>query len=121
MRFESIPAMGRPRREKRTAVNARAEKPFYFLTCLRMMNLGFGFCGNKRSHVNIFAADTILFLFVEAAMLHEYKGKWPILGERVYIAEGVQIIGDVVIGDHSSVWFNSVIRGDVNYVRIGKH
>jgi carbonic anhydrase/acetyltransferase-like protein (isoleucine patch superfamily) len=54
-------------------------------------------------------------------MLHEYKGKWPKLGERVYIAEGVQIIGDVEIGDHSSIWYNSVIRGDVHYVRIGKH
>ncbi len=54
-------------------------------------------------------------------MLHEYKGKWPKLGERVYIAEGAQIVGDVEIGDHSSVWYNSVVRGDVNYVRIGKH
>ena len=54
-------------------------------------------------------------------MLHEYKGKWPKLGERVFIAEGAQIVGDVEIGDHSSVWFNCVIRGDVHYVRIGKH
>ena len=54
-------------------------------------------------------------------MLHEYKGKWPKLGERVYIAEGAQIVGDVEIGDHSSVWFNSVLRGDVHYVRIGKY
>ena len=54
-------------------------------------------------------------------MLHHYKGKLPRLGERVYIAEGAQIIGDVEIGDHSSVWYNSVIRGDVYYVRIGKH
>ena len=54
-------------------------------------------------------------------MLHHYKGKWPKLGERVYIAEGAQIIGDVEIGDHSSIWYNTVIRGDVYYVRIGKH
>src|SRR5438552_17032749 len=54
-------------------------------------------------------------------MLHHYKGKWPKLGERVYIAEGAQIIGDVEIGDHSSIWFNTVIRGDVYYVRIGKY
>ena len=32
-------------------------------------------------------------------MLHEYKGKWPKMGERVYIAEGAQIVGDVEIGD----------------------
>jgi carbonic anhydrase/acetyltransferase-like protein (isoleucine patch superfamily) len=54
-------------------------------------------------------------------MLLEYKGKSPRLGERVFIAEGVQIIGDVEIGDHSSVWFNSVVRGDVDYIRIGTH
>ena len=54
-------------------------------------------------------------------MLHEYRGKWPKLGERVYIAEGAQIVGDVEIGDHSSIWYNCVVRGDVNYVRIGKY
>jgi carbonic anhydrase/acetyltransferase-like protein (isoleucine patch superfamily) len=54
-------------------------------------------------------------------MLLEYKGKLPKLGERVYIAEGAILVGDVVIGDHSSVWFNSVVRGDVNYIRIGSH
>ena len=54
-------------------------------------------------------------------MLLGYKGKLPRLGERVFIAEGAMIVGDVEIGDHSSVWFNSVIRGDVNYIRIGKH
>ena len=54
-------------------------------------------------------------------MLHEYKGKWPKLGERVYIAEGAQIVGDVVIGDHSSVWYNCVVRGDVHYIRIGNY
>ena len=58
---------------------------------------------------------------VESFMLHHYKGKWPKLGERVYIAEGAQIIGDVEIGDHSSIWYNTVIRGDVYYVRIGHH
>ncbi|HLQ78922.1 MAG TPA: gamma carbonic anhydrase family protein [Terriglobia bacterium] len=54
-------------------------------------------------------------------MLLEYKGKRPKLGERVFIAEGAVIVGDVEIGDHSSVWFNSVVRGDVDRIRIGKH
>ena len=54
-------------------------------------------------------------------MLLEYKGKWPKLGERVFIAEGAMIVGDVEIGDHSSVWFNSVVRGDVDIIRIGTH
>jgi carbonic anhydrase/acetyltransferase-like protein (isoleucine patch superfamily) len=54
-------------------------------------------------------------------VLVEYKGKLPKLGERVFIAGGAYIIGDVEIGDHSSVWFNSVVRGDVDYIRIGRH
>ena len=54
-------------------------------------------------------------------MLLDYKGKLPKLGERVFVADGAKIIGDVEIGDHSSVWFNAVIRGDVHYIRIGKH
>lgn len=54
-------------------------------------------------------------------MLHEYKGTRPKLGARVFIAEGAQIVGDVEIGDHSSVWYNCVIRGDVDVVRIGRH
>jgi carbonic anhydrase/acetyltransferase-like protein (isoleucine patch superfamily) len=54
-------------------------------------------------------------------MLLDYKGKLPKLGERVFIADGAIIVGDVEIGDHSSVWFNAVIRGDVHYIRIGKH
>src|SRR5678815_576590 len=54
-------------------------------------------------------------------MLLEYKGKRPVLGARVFIAEGAIIVGDVVIGDHSSVWFNSVVRGDVDIIRIGAH
>ena len=54
-------------------------------------------------------------------MLHEYKGNVPKLGEGVYIAPGAHVVGDVVIGDHSSIWFNTVVRGDVDYVRIGSH
>jgi carbonic anhydrase/acetyltransferase-like protein (isoleucine patch superfamily) len=38
----------------------------------------------------------------------------------VFLADGVQIVGDVEIGEDSSVWFNSVIRGDVHWIRIGK-
>jgi carbonic anhydrase/acetyltransferase-like protein (isoleucine patch superfamily) len=54
-------------------------------------------------------------------MLLEYKGKWPKVGERVFTGEDAIIVGDVEIGDHSSVWFNAVVRGDVDIIRIGKH
>lgn len=49
-----------------------------------------------------------------------YKGIAPKIDPSVFIAEGVHIIGDVEIARDSSVWFNTVIRGDVNYIRIGE-
>ena len=54
------------------------------------------------------------------ASLIEFKGKKPILGERVFIAEGATVIGDVEIGDDSSVFYNTVIRADLAEIRIGK-
>ena len=49
-----------------------------------------------------------------------YKGITPKIDPSVFIADGVYIIGDVEIGKDSSVWFNTVIRGDVNFIRIGE-
>jgi len=46
-------------------------------------------------------------------------GKFPKLGKNVFLASGVKIIGDVEIGENSNVWYNTVIRGDVHYIRIG--
>jgi carbonic anhydrase/acetyltransferase-like protein (isoleucine patch superfamily) len=45
----------------------------------------------------------------------------PQLGAGVYIARGAVVLGDVRIGDHSSVWYNAVVRGDINYISIGHH
>lgn len=53
------------------------------------------------------------------AVIREYAGKVPRLGERVYLAETAAIIGDVVLGNDVSVWYNSVVRGDCHYIRIG--
>ncbi len=52
-------------------------------------------------------------------MIRQYKGKSPEIDSSAYIDESAHIIGDVVIGEESSVWFNATIRGDVNYIRIG--
>ncbi|UZJ42714.1 gamma carbonic anhydrase family protein [Prosthecochloris sp. SCSIO W1101] len=49
-----------------------------------------------------------------------YKGRYPDLHESVFLADGARIIGDVTIGAHSSVWFNTVIRGDVCPIRVGE-
>lgn len=52
--------------------------------------------------------------------LIEYKGKRPVLGQRVFVAEGARLIGDVEIGEDSSVFYNAVIRADLAEIRIGK-
>ncbi len=49
-----------------------------------------------------------------------YKGITPKIDPTVFLADGVHIIGDVEIGKDSSIWYNTVIRGDVNYIRIGE-
>ncbi|RUM61683.1 MAG: gamma carbonic anhydrase family protein [Persephonella sp.] len=54
------------------------------------------------------------------AIIKSYKGKYPKIGKNVFIAENAVIIGDVEIGDDCSIWYNTVIRGDVNYIRIGE-
>jgi len=53
-------------------------------------------------------------------ILPAYRGISPKLDASVYIAGGAWVIGDVEIGAGSSVWFNAVVRGDVNEARIGK-
>ncbi|MEI7024531.1 gamma carbonic anhydrase family protein [Paenibacillus sp. y28] len=52
-------------------------------------------------------------------MLHHYAQFFPRLHTGVYTAAGAQIIGDVSIGEQSSVWFNAVLRGDLAPIRIG--
>lgn len=47
------------------------------------------------------------------------KNIFPIIGENCFLSENSTIVGDVVMGNNCSVWFNAVIRGDVNYIRIG--
>lgn len=54
------------------------------------------------------------------ASILTYHGITPKIHETVFLTEGVRIIGDVEIGEDSSVWYNSVIRGDVHFIRIGK-
>jgi carbonic anhydrase/acetyltransferase-like protein (isoleucine patch superfamily) len=53
------------------------------------------------------------------ALIKSVRGFTPQIGENVYLAENATIIGDVVIGRDSSIWFNTVLRGDVNSIRIG--
>lgn len=49
------------------------------------------------------------------------KDKLPQIGNDCFIAPNSTLVGDVELGDHCSVWFNAVIRGDVNYIKIGNY
>ena len=53
------------------------------------------------------------------ALIKSVRGFTPIIGKNCYLADNATIIGDVVMGDDCSVWFNTVVRGDVNSIRIG--
>ena len=52
-------------------------------------------------------------------LIKSVRGFTPKLGNDCYVAETAVIIGDVIAGDHCSFWFNVVVRGDVNSIRIG--
>ncbi len=53
------------------------------------------------------------------ALIIPVRGFHPTIGRDCFLAENATIIGDVVMGDECSVWFNTVLRGDVNSIRIG--
>jgi gamma-carbonic anhydrase len=58
---------------------------------------------------------------VETGKLYAYDGKVPKVHESVFLAAGARIIGDVELAENVSVWFNTVIRGDVERIRIGRN
>ena len=53
------------------------------------------------------------------ALIKPVNGKSPIFVFIFYLAENATIVGDVVTGDNCSIWFNAVLRGDVNYIKLG--
>lgn len=53
-------------------------------------------------------------------ILTPYKNKTPRIGSNVFIAPNVPLVGDVEIGEESSIWYNCVLRGDVNDIKIGR-
>jgi len=53
------------------------------------------------------------------AIIKTLRGKIPQMGENCFLAENAVIAGDIVMGNNCSVWFGAVLRGDVNYIKIG--
>lgn len=52
-------------------------------------------------------------------MLRAFAGKFPAIPSTCYVDPSAQVLGDVVLGEHSSVWLNAVVRGDVHEIRVG--
>ena len=53
------------------------------------------------------------------AIIKSIRGISPIMGENIFLADNAVVVGEVTMGDDCSVWFNAVIRGDVNSIKIG--
>jgi carbonic anhydrase/acetyltransferase-like protein (isoleucine patch superfamily) len=53
-------------------------------------------------------------------MIYKFQHKHPIIDERTFIAQSADIIGDVTIEEDCSIWFGAVVRGDDNYIKIGR-
>ena len=53
------------------------------------------------------------------ALIKTINKKSPLFGKDCYLAENATVIGDVIMGDECSVWFNAIIRGDVHYIKLG--
>ena len=54
-------------------------------------------------------------------MIRSYKGIIPQYPDTCYIDDSAQLIGDVILGEHASIWMNSVLRGDVHQIRVGHY
>ncbi|MCC6274440.1 MAG: gamma carbonic anhydrase family protein [Leptospiraceae bacterium] len=54
-------------------------------------------------------------------MIYEFKGVRPNIHETAFIAPSAEVIGNVTVGKNSSIWFQTLVRGDVNYIKIGEN
>jgi len=54
-------------------------------------------------------------------MIRSYQGRWPQIPASCYVDISAQVLGDVTLGENSSVWCNAVLRGDVNSIRVGSN
>lgn len=54
-------------------------------------------------------------------VIRSFKGVQPTIPPTCFVDDSAQIIGDVVLGDHASIWMNAVLRGDVHEIRVGAH
>jgi len=88
--------------------------------------------GRVRIELRAYARARVMFNFFRFSlgalvkgqlvnMIRSYKGITPTIPASCYVDDSAQIIGDVVLGEHASVWMNAVLRGDVHSIRVGAH
>jgi len=68
----------------------------------------------------VFKPPFFLHTGFRAMAIESYLDTSPVLGANVFLHASAQVIGDVVLGEDASIWFNAVVRGDVNGIRIGR-
>jgi carbonic anhydrase/acetyltransferase-like protein (isoleucine patch superfamily) len=80
-----------------------------------------GFSAGKRHYDFSFTLGTepLGSREVPSTMIRSYQGRLPQIPASCYVDQSAQVIGDVTLGKHSSVWMNSVLRGDVHSIRVG--
>jgi gamma-carbonic anhydrase len=83
--------------------------------CQAFTSLRFG----RYSFAPYFCRSTYLLPLM--ALIKPVRGITPTFGENYWLADNATVVGDVVLGDHCTVWFNAVVRGDVNSIRIGNY
>ncbi len=71
-----------------------------------------------------FAANHLPYIYYtfkpfQMAVILPVEGKFPKFGSNCFLAPNATVVGDVIMGNDCSVWFNAVVRGDVNFIRIG--
>src|SRR5882672_4258481 len=71
--------------------------------------------------VGISRNGVLCSVFLGTIMIRSFKHMKPVIPATCYVDESAQIIGDVVLGEHASVWMNAVLRGDVHSIRVGAH
>src|SRR5712691_9398515 len=107
--FPERPVNGRPRELLDASFLARAVKG------------RFGFVSASAwGKPSLRAGRRVTWLAYET-MIRSFKGLRPVIPATCYVDDSAQIIGDVVLGEHASVWMNAVLRGDVHSIRLGAH
>lgn len=87
------------------------------------------FCYQIKIHLYLVFTDVIKLKYIvknkknkrKMALIKSVRGFEPKIGDNCFLAENATVVGDVIMGEGCSIWFNAVLRGDVNSIRIGNH